>query len=308
MLPHHGLCRNRQQVAKGAPGCRLAAKIKAVTHPVRLIALDIDGTLLDSNFQISRANQSALLRARAKGIEIVLVTGRRHMFAMPVANSLGFDLCLISSNGAMTRKTSGELFHFDLLPAASAAKLIRHMDEFREHAVVTFDRETKGALVIETPLKLNQAISRWMEKNAMYIEELSPLEDSLVTDPIQMMYCGTVSRMAEAQKHLATAGMEDEITQLKTEYQHRDLCIIDVLNAGCSKGHALERWVAHRGLSRNEVMAIGDNHNDVAMLDFAGFPVIMGNACEELKQNGWTLTLSNDQDGVATALEQVLGI
>jgi hydroxymethylpyrimidine pyrophosphatase-like HAD family hydrolase len=78
--------------------------------------------------------------------------------------------------------------------------------------------------------------------------------------------------------------------------------MIDVLNTGCSKGHALERWATHRGYSRDQVMAIGDNHNDVEMLEFAGHPVIMGNACAELRSRGWTVTLDNGQNGVAAAI------
>jgi len=97
------------------------------------------------------------------------------------------------------------------------------------------------------------------------------------------------------------------VTVLRTEYPARDLSMIDVLNAGCSKGHALERWAAYRGYRREEVMAVGDNHNDVEMLEFAGHPVIMGNACEELRGRGWTVTRSNDACGVAAAVEMALG-
>jgi len=86
----------------------------------------------------------------------------------------------------------------------------------------------------------------------------------------------------------------------------RDLSIVDVLNQGCSKGHALERWADYRGVPRAQVMAIGDNYNDIEMLAFAGYPVIMGNASEELSGRGWKVTLSNDQNGVAAALEPVL--
>jgi len=82
--------------------------------------------------------------------------------------------------------------------------------------------------------------------------------------------------------------------------------MIDVLNAGCSKGHALERWAAYRGYRRDEVMAIGDNHNDVEMLEFAGYPVIMGNACEELRGRGWRVTRGNDNCGVAAVVEEVV--
>jgi hypothetical protein len=82
---------------------------------------------------------------------------------------------------------------------------------------------------------------------------------------------------------------------------------MDVLRRDCSKGHALERWARHRNLERSQVMAIGDNFNDVEMLEYAGLPVVMGNAAEEMKQNGWAITLGNDQAGVAAAVEEFIG-
>jgi len=97
-----------------------------------------------------------------------------------------------------------------------------------------------------------------------------------------------------------------EFTMLRTQYEARNLCIVDILNDGCSKGHALERWANYRGFDRSEVMAIGDNYNDIEMLTFAGHPVIMGNASDDLKQNGWTVTLDNDESGVAAAIERAL--
>ncbi len=275
---------------------------------IRLLAIDIDGTLLDPQFQISEANLAALRRAHEAGVEVVLVTGRRHLFAMPIAQALGFELWLISSNGAVTKSTAGEHFWTDKLPAGTARALIARMDEFRGNAVLTFDREGRGALVLEQSDQLHASISRWMERNAAYIERVVPLENALTSDPIQMMYCGTLARMKQAEAQLAAASMADQITVLKTEYVARDLTMLDVLNHGCSKGHALERWARHRGIDRTQVMAIGDNYNDVEMLEFAGVPVIMGNACPELKQFGWTITASNDQSGVAGAVEQVLGL
>jgi Cof subfamily protein (haloacid dehalogenase superfamily) len=273
---------------------------------IRLIAIDIDGTLLDPKFQISAANLETLSRAHAERIEIALVTGRRHTFALPVATALGFDVALISSNGAVTRSSTGELFHQDLLPADVALCLLRYMSGFRANTVLTFDREGKGAIVAESADELNLSIQRWMEKNAQWLEFIVPLENAVTEDPIQLMFCGNIQRMAGAQKSLFDCDFADRFTVLRTQYDYRNLCIIDVLNQGCSKGHALERWARHRGFARDEVMAIGDNFNDVEMLEFAGFPVLMGNACDELKQNGWMLTLGNDESGVAWAVEKVL--
>jgi Cof subfamily protein (haloacid dehalogenase superfamily) len=277
-----------------------------VTRPIRLIAIDLDGTLLNSKVELPRENRDALQRAHEAGIEIVLGTGRRHDFALPIAQSLGFDLWLFSSNGAVTRSTQGETFHRDLLPRATATKFSQAMQRYRNYMVLTFDRPGMGAIVCENHDKLYGVIQRWMEKNAPFIEYVSPIEKALSEDPIQAMICGPVELMDQAQQELANLDFRRDFTALRTQYDFRDLCIVDILNAACSKGHALERWANHRGFAREEVMAIGDNYNDVEMLTFAGHPVIMGNACDELKQNGWTVTLPHDEHGVAATIEQVL--
>jgi len=274
---------------------------------VRLIAIDIDGTLLNSNFQVSETNRAMLERAHRRGVEIALVTGRRHTFALPIAESLGFAVTLISSNGAVTRSSTGELFHQDQLPRAVARRLVEHMTQWRDHLVFTFDRDGRGALVLEKVDELHRSIQRWMEKNAEYIEFVQPIENSLTTDPIQAMFCSDIACMEAAEAHLRTnTALLSNITMLKTQYEARDLCILDILNQGCSKGHALKRWVEHHGIRREEVMAIGDNYNDVEMLEFAGIPFLMGNACDALRRNGWPLTLCADENGVAHAIEQVL--
>jgi len=284
-------------------------KLRMVTSfrpSIRLLAVDIDGTLLNPQFQISEGDLAALRQAHAAGIEIVLVTGRRHTFALPIARQLGFDLWLISSNGAVTRSLAGETFHRDLMPAATCRSLCRAMQEFRGNTVLTFDVETKGALVLESLDEIEMSIRRWVEKNMQFIEFVVPIEKAIVSDPVQAMFCGTMARMNQALRTLQASDMDGKITVLRTEYPVRDLTMIDVLNAGCSKGHALERWAAHRGYRRDEVMAIGDNHNDVEMLEFAGHPVIMGNACEELRGRGWRVTRGNDNCGVAAVVEEVV--
>ncbi len=172
--------------------------------------------------------------------------------------------------------------------------------------MLTFDREGMGGIVCENHEHLYGVIQRWMEKNAPYIEYISPIEKALTEDPIQAMFCGPIALMQRAQERLLACDFTTDFTILRTQYEERNLCIVDILNAGCSKGHALERWANYRGIDRSEVMAIGDNYNDIEMLTFAGHPVIMGNAADDLKQNGWTVTLHNDESGVAAAIEQVL--
>ena len=279
-------------------------KSYVATPPIRLIAADIDGTLLNPEFRISDLDLGALRRAHDAGIEVVLVTGRRHTFALPIAQMLGFDIWVISSNGAITRSLAGETFHRDMLPLDTCRKLVLGMREFRGNTVLTFDTEAKGAIVIERMDELSASIQRWLEKNLNFIDFVIPIEGALVTDPVQAMFCGPIPRMHKVLTEIDRLSLD--VTVLRTEYPVRDLSIVDVLNGGCSKGHALERWATHRGIPRKEVMAIGDNYNDIEMLAFAGYPFIMGNASEELRGRGWNITLANDQNGVAAAIEQVL--
>src|SRR5882724_2536997 len=271
---------------------------------IRLIAVDIDGTLLNPQFQISEPDLTALRQARGQGIEVILVTGRRHTFALPIAQQLGFDLWLICSNGAVTRSLSGETFHRDMLPLETCRHLCGAMQEFRGQTVLTFDKAGRGAIVLEHLGELEGSIRHWLQKNMEYIEFVVPIENALTTDPVQAMFCGPVGLMQQALKALDRSGLP--ITVLRTEYPGRDLSIVDVLNADCSKGHALKRWANHRGITREQVMAVGDNYNDIEMLAFAGHPFIMENASEELRGRGWTVTRSNAESGVAAAIEHVL--
>src|SRR6266853_5167440 len=122
------------------------------------------------------------------------------------------------------------------------------------------------------------------------------------------MYCGRVALMKDVQERISHAAFLDKITVLRTQYDHRDLCILDILNRECSKGHALRRWAEHREVPREQIMAIGDNHNDLEMLEYAGVAVVMENASQELKQNGWRVTGSNEASGVAQAMAEMLGL
>ncbi len=117
------------------------------------------------------------------------------------------------------------------------------------------------------------------------------------------MLSGKVEPMRDAEAVLRGAQATEGFKVAATVYESRDFSMIDVLHPHCSKGAALAEWATLRGLAREEVMAIGDNHNDLEMLSFAGVPVVMGNCVPELRNFGWHETASNDHNGVAAAIE-----
>ncbi len=124
------------------------------------------------------------------------------------------------------------------------------------------------------------------------------------------MLCGNIAQVRAAQQSVEALPLSAEITMHRTEYAERDLGILDLLPLGCSKGHALDDYARSLGLDATQVMAIGDNFNDQAMLEYAGQPVVMGNAGEEMQalaaRHDWAITLSNDEDGVAETLEPLI--
>jgi len=158
-------------------------------------------------------------------------------------------------------------------------------------------------------LRTHDRISLWIEANRNAIEVVKPLEQALPDgeNPIQGMVTGTIEQMRLAEVALKASEWSGCCESVRTEYPARNLSILDLLPPGVSKGWALERLAARLGVDRKETMAIGDNWNDVTMLEWAGQGVMMGNAAQELrtmaKMRGWKQAPPNDQDGVAQVLE-----
>jgi Cof subfamily protein (haloacid dehalogenase superfamily) len=282
--------------------------------PVRLVAIDIDGTLLPSFSEtISARNANALKAVQEAGIVVAIATGRRTAYTAPLFEDIGLraNTPLITSNGAVTRTLGGDPLDRSHLEARVARGICGLLRKFGV-LVFTFDRPGRGELVLEDLPQARGRMALWMEANRNWIEVVQPLENALRDgeDPIQGMVAGGLAAMTKAEKALKasiwTAGCEC----VRTEYPGRDLSILDLLAPGVSKGWALERLAARLGIARGETMAIGDNWNDVNMLEWAGQSVMMGNAASDLrsmaKLRGWKQAPPSDENGAAVVLEAIL--
>ena len=271
--------------------------------PVRLIAIDIDGTLLDEQSHLPAINRDAVAEAAARGIEIALVTGRRYDFATPIARQFPCPLTMIVNNGALVKSSAGDTQFVNLLPRAIAARVLDEGAAFRDLASVCFNRTRENQVIYER-IDWEDPLRRgYFERNREYLAEMFPLQNCLTEDPIQVMFTGYANQAREVESFLSRLPFASEYSLAITIYDKRDFGLVDVIAAGCSKGATLAEWVRRRGWSRENVMAIGDNLNDMEMLQFAGLPVVMGNSVPELKTLGWRETLSNEQGGVAAAIE-----
>ena len=282
--------------------------------PARLVAIDMDGTLLPTTTQrISERNAQALRAAQAAGVMVAIATGRRTAYATPLLEGLGLraDTPLITSNGAVVCTLGGQTIdrcHMNVRAARGLCGILRPFGL----VVFTFDRPGRGELVLEDLEKANGRFALWVKANRNAIEVVKPLERALVDgdDPIQGMAAGSMDLMRQAEKAFQASEWSEDCDCIRTEYPARDLSILDFLPRGVSKGWALEQLAGRLGVDRKETMAIGDNWNDVGMLEWAGQGVMMANAVPELralaKTRGWKEAPSNDNDGVAVVLEAAL--
>jgi HAD superfamily hydrolase (TIGR01484 family) len=152
---------------------------------IRLIALDIDGTLLGSNWKVSAANCAAIHEATRRGIEIALVTGRRYDFALPVAEQIAAPLTMIVSNGALVRTNDGKTHVRHLLSKSTALRVLESTRAWREITAVVFDRPVAKQVILEKIDWENLLKVPYYTRNREFLAEVRPLEDCLDEDPIQ---------------------------------------------------------------------------------------------------------------------------
>jgi Cof subfamily protein (haloacid dehalogenase superfamily) len=272
-----------------------------------MIAMDIDGTLLDSTYTIPAKNLNAIAEAASRGIEIVLVTGRRFDFALPIAQTIPCDLHLIVNNGALAKSRDGVTHIRSLLPRETALRILEATTEFRDFAGIVFDRSAGHRVILEKADWDDPFRGAYLRRNREHIGIREPLSDCLngengAEDPIQVVFSGNCAPMRAAMQKLEGLASKYGFAMSLTEYLERNLSVLDVLRADVSKGSTLKAWAQMRNIPREDIMAVGDNWNDCEMLEFAGTPVVMGNSVAGLKTRGWAITGTNDQCGVADAI------
>jgi len=273
---------------------------------IRLLAVDIDGTLLDSRGLVPEAHRAALAAAIAAGIKVALVTGRSFHFTRPLASALGLPLTLIVNNGAVVKNSAGGTEMRQLLAREVARHVLQKTRAFEDSVAIVFDRppDDETRQVIFERMDWSHPNRRgYYERNKAFIAAApATLAETLTEDPIQVMFNGSVEPMRALAGRLRALAGAERYTVAVTEYVHRDFSLVDVNDARCSKGTTHARWVERLGFTRGDVMAVGDNLNDVEMLDFAGTAVVMGNATDAIKRRGYWVTETNDEGGLANAI------
>ena len=266
--------------------------------------MDLDGTLLNSRREISKANRDALSEAAQRGAHIAVTTGRRYHSALPLLASLPCPATLIASNGALIATANNEIVRRKFLARDVARRALEAAPGFRPFAVAIYHIAGRGQLLLEQTASHEGPLAWYLANCAECVEQAPDLPSALPGDPTQILFGGPPARIEPLEAILSESDVSRDVHLTWTKYLTRNISLLDVLQRGCSKVEAVAWWAARQGIAAAEVMAIGDNYNDVEMLEFAGCPVLMGNSTPGLESSRWRQTLANDEDGVAAAVRQ----
>ena len=259
---------------------------------IKLIACDLDGTLLGEDLALSPRLCEAVRRAQARGIRVTLATGRAYPSAVRFGRSLGISAPLICYQGAQVRALGGAMLHETTLPMRYLPEVIAlSQGQGWELAVYAGDE-----IYQTTQLYSDGYYERWF---SLPLRRVDDLLAALPADPVKYIAIAPDQTTADRiERELGTlAAGRYQVTRSHAWF-------VEGLGQGVSKGDALARVAAQLGIVREEVMAVGDSGNDRAMVEWAGLGVAMGNASPEVKTVADVVAPSLAEDGAAWAIER----
>ncbi len=269
----------------------------------KLIAMDLDGTILNSYKQISQRNLTEIKRVVAKGIKVVVCSGRIYKAAKLYARQIGTKELVIACNGATIRDASDDsvLFENSLNPE-DCLKIIDicHEEDIYFHTYINDTLYTEKLLYGSTFYsKLNESLQPEDRIDVMVVDDVKN-----VISNSGLKASKIVAVSDDRQQLLKGRKRAEEVKTVEVMSSFGDN--FEVMNRGVSKANALDFIMKRYGIINEEVIAIGDNENDYSMIKMAGLGIAMGNGEDLVKRIADFITLSNDDDGVAEAIKRFI--
>jgi Cof subfamily protein (haloacid dehalogenase superfamily) len=261
---------------------------------IKLIALDVDGTLLNSKHQLSARNESALRAAMAKGIQVVIATGKTRSSLAEVIARVDLRTPGVFLQGLILTDSDGNIFRQRTLELDNVRRVVQYAHERRCSWIGYYVDGNEIGIVTDKPDEFTDLLILYNEPTP----EARPLDEILAMPILKMLLIHEPEYIASLRGGLETA-MGDRVTIVQALRN-----MIEILPRGASKGGGLRDLLAHLSIDPADVMAVGDGENDVEMLSMVGIGVAMGNGMPSAKAAADHVVASNDQDGVAEAIER----
>lgn len=271
----------------------------------KLVCIDVDGTLLNSKHRITDRTKAVLQQAHRQGVHIVISTGRMYTDAEYYSNLIGVKSPVIASNGAFIKdKDTNKVIYQDVLGESLSLEVLAL---FRKHRIKPYfctpHKFYYGNVMFKFFYVASTLLGTRNNKLDMeYIFSWQQWQKILQKEKNNIVKCEIIYRNTELIREL-----RNEIQNIKQlEIVDSSRYNIEITRKGVSKGNAVAMLAAFYGLRREEVLTIGDSENDLSMIEYAGLGIAMENALDRVKQKADFVTSSNDNDGVAKAINRFI--
>lgn len=272
-----------------------------------MICLDLDGTLLNDDKMISRENKLAVRRAYDRGLAIVLATGRQYRKAKEFARMLDVPVTIIGNNGTCIRNAvNDQRLHFNPMPRQLLQTVLEYSETFGLTPIVHVDRYEEGTDIVissELPFEVSR---RYGLLQSDWVEVVDVWEDRVLRNAVSMVYFGTRKEIIDWYQTLKRDVIHPHVIHVMENLQNFE-SMLEILGDTGTKWHGIQLHARAEGIRPEEIMAIGDDSNDLQMLHYAGYSYAPSNATEIVRRKaGIVLDRSNNEHAVAAAIYEVL--
>jgi len=267
----------------------------------KMLVTDMDYTLLNKEKKVSDRNREALRRAMEKGVHMVVATGRIYTSARIYAKLLGLDTPIIASNGALIKDASKTIFR-DILSQDTVREMLRLCHKYGVYCHFFTENTIYSEKLINVSLRYTEWNKYMGEEDQVRIRIVDDGEEIVEAAKSEVLKAVVFDDDDEKIQKLRDGIMETGIVSVSQSMKHN----LEVMNKGVTKGNAVRILAQMYGINREEIIAIGDNENDISMIEYAGLGIAMGNAEEILKRAADHVTGDYQEDGVAEAIEKFI--
>jgi len=267
----------------------------------KMLVTDMDYTLLNKEKRVSDRNREALRRAMEKGVHMVVATGRIYTSARIYAKLLGLDTPIIASNGALIKDASKTIFR-GILSQDTVREMLRLCHKYGIYCHFFTENTIYSEKLINVSLRYTEWNKYMGEEDQVKIRIVDDGEEIIEAAKSEVLKAVVFDDDDEKIQKLRDGIMETGIVSVSQSMKHN----LEVMNKGVTKGNAVRILAQLYGINREEVIAIGDNENDISMIEYAGLGIAMGNAEECLKRAADHVTGDYQEDGVAEAIEKFI--
>ena len=264
------------------------------TNPIKLIVLDIDGTLLNSKLEVSARTERAIKAAIAEGVEVVLATGKTRHAGAHLVERLGLTSPGIYVQGVIIYEPDGKIRFQQALDPAVARQAIT-FGEDRGFQFIAYHGDRVMVRKV-TP----EVVDGMVKYHEPMPEAVGPLQNLLDSVPVNKLLAVGDAKLVKALRWQLNAQLNGSVKLVQAAIP----TMVEILPPGASKGAALRALMKNMQIPAEQVMAMGDAENDIEMLQVAGLGVAVGNAEQKLKDVAKEIVASHDEDGVAEAIER----